>query len=228
MFIVSAAKIRFFSDIARVLGENLTADTPLSSRLSFLSPVISTKRMRMERSSSARLARPRNLMNAPLGASGEPQRCLDYARHDNRGWALGMTKRLGARNDNRGWGLLDATMAGSAIVTSCVGKIMSAQTIIPAEVAGIICWALRLELGVLSAGRETGTVLVYVREVAVAYDAGLGVVAVERLQELVERGLLLGGTGVGVLALGTDAAFVTDAERTAVVASGMSTPHRLG
>ena len=89
---------------------------------------------------------------------------------------------------------------------------MRAQTIIPAEVAGIICWALRLELGVLSAGRETGTVLVYVREVAMAYDAGLGVVAVERLQELVERGLLLGGTGVGVLALGTDAAFVTDAE----------------
>ena len=52
----------------------------------------------------------------------------------------------------------------------------------------------------------------YVREVAVAYDAGLGVVAVERLQELVERGLLLGGTGVGVLAIRTDAAFVTDAE----------------
>ena len=67
----------------------------------------------------------------------------------------------------------------------------------------------------------------YVREVAVAYDAGLGVVAVERLQELVERGLLLGGTGVGVLALGTDAAFVTDAERTAVVASGMGTTHGL-
>ncbi len=50
---------------------------------------------------------------------------------------LDMTIGVGARNDKKGC-LLDATMAGSAIVTSCVGKIMSAQTIIPAEVAGII------------------------------------------------------------------------------------------
>jgi hypothetical protein len=69
---------------------------------------------------------------------------------------------------------------------------------------------------------------VYVREVAVAYDASLGVVAVERLQELVERGLLLRSTGVGVLTCGTDAAFVTDAERAAVVATGMGTSHGLG
>ena len=65
----------------------------------------------------------------------------------------------------------------------------------------------------------------YVREVAVAYDARLRIVAVERLQELIKRGLLLWGTGIGVLAIGTDAAFVTDAERTAVVASGMGTSH---
>ena len=65
----------------------------------------------------------------------------------------------------------------------------------------------------------------YVREVAVAYDAGLGVVAVEQLQELVERCLLLRGAGIVVFTLGIDAAFVTDAERTAVVASGMSTSH---
>ena len=45
-----------------------------------------------------------------------------------------------------------------------------------------------------------------------AYDAGLGVVAVERLQELVERGLLLRGAGIVVFTLGIDAAFVTDAE----------------
>ena len=55
--------------------------SPLSCRLSFLSLVISTKRSAW-----------RDLINAPLGASGKPQRFLDYARNDKWGWTLEMTE----------------------------------------------------------------------------------------------------------------------------------------
>ena len=44
---------------------------PVPTATSF--PVISTKRSAW-----------RDLINAPFGASGKPQRCLDYARHDRK------------------------------------------------------------------------------------------------------------------------------------------------
>ena len=45
-----------------------------SSRQYSFPPVISTERSEW-----------RDLINAPFGASGKPQRCLDYARHDSGG-----------------------------------------------------------------------------------------------------------------------------------------------
>ena len=48
----------------------------------FTPVVISTKRPFPILSSRPSVSAWRDLMNAPLGASGKPQRCLDYARHD--------------------------------------------------------------------------------------------------------------------------------------------------
>ena len=71
---------------------------------------------------------------------------------------------------------------------------------------------LGLEIGVFRAGGESGTRLGYVGKLAMAYDAGLRVVAMQLLQELVEGCLLLRSTGIGIFAFDIDAALVTDAE----------------
>ena len=59
-------------------------------------------------------------------------------------------------------------------------------------------------------------------------DASFGIVAVERLQELEEGGLLLGSASVGFASMGIYTALVTDAQRTAVVTSGVSATDSLG
>jgi hypothetical protein len=84
---------------------------------------------------------------------------------------------------------------------------------------------LRLEISVLGAGGEAGTIFGYVGELTMAYDASLRVIIVQLLQELVERCLLLQGAGVVVFTSGVDTAFVTDADGATVVASGMGSTH---
>ena len=85
-----------------VLACHLEPSLPLSSRPTILSfchfdrPsshfVISTERSEW-----------RNLMNAPKGASGKPQRCLDYARHDKGGeGALARHDRVGRERRSDG------------------------------------------------------------------------------------------------------------------------------
>ena len=85
-----------------VLACHLEPSLPLSSRATILSfchfdrPsshfVISTERSEW-----------RNLMNAPKGASGKPQRCLDYARHDKGGeGALARHDRVGRGRRSEG------------------------------------------------------------------------------------------------------------------------------
>ena len=66
------------------------------------------------------------------------------------------------------------------------------------------------------------------RELAVTDDAGTGIVLMERLQQLKQGMLLSRRTGVDLAALWIQASFVADAERTAVVASGMNTSNGLG
>ena len=78
-----------------------------------------------------------------------------------------------------------------------------------------------MEIGVFSAGGESGTRFGYVWEFAMAYDAGLGIVAVQLLQEFVESMLLLWSASIGSLSTSANAAFVAYAERAAVVASGV-------
>jgi hypothetical protein len=61
-----------------------------------------------------------------------------------------------------------------------------------------------------------------------ADDAGLRVVAMQLLQELVEGCLLLWSTRIGSLSTSANAALVADAERAAVVASGVGSTNSLG
>lgn len=75
---------------------------------------------------------------------------------------------------------------------------------------------------VLDAGGEAGTALGYAGQLAVADDAGLGVIVVQIGQQFVERAFLWLGTGVGWLTLRVETALIADAERTVVVASGMN------
>jgi hypothetical protein len=60
-----------------------------------------------------------------------------------------------------------------------------------------------------------------------AYDAGLRVVAMQLLQKLVEACLLLRSTRIGSLSSSANAALVADAERAAVVASGVGSTNSL-
>ena len=68
-----------------------------------------------------------------------------------------------------------------------------------------------MKVGVLGSGKA-GTILPYIWELAMAYDAGLRVVAMQLLQELVEGCFLLRSTRIGSLTTSANAAFVTDAE----------------
>jgi hypothetical protein len=51
-----------------------------------------------------------------------------------------------------------------------------------------------------------------VRELTMAYDAGLGIVTVQLLQELIEGVLLLWSASIGSLPTSGNAALVTDSE----------------
>ena len=84
-----------------------------------------------------------------------------------------------------------------------------------------------MEIGVFSAGGESGTRFGYVWEFAMAYDAGQGIVAVQLLQEFVESMLLLWSASIGSLSTSANAAFVAYAERAAVVASGVGSSNSL-
>ena len=60
-----------------------------------------------------------------------------------------------------------------------------------------------------------------------SYDAGPGIVLTQTLQQLIERGFLLGGTGVSFFTVDIVTSLVTDSNRTAVVACGMNALHAL-
>lgn len=80
---------------------------------------------------------------------------------------------------------------------------------------------LRLQRGILGLGIEAGTGLGDVGQVTMTEDAGIGVVGLERLQQVPEGGLLCRRAGVSGMAVGGEATFVADAERVLVVVAGM-------
>ena len=86
---------------------------------------------------------------------------------------------------------------------------------------------LGLEIGVLAAGQVAGAVLGYVRQFAMAYDAGLRVLLCQLLQQLVEGVLLSFGAGVVSLAFFVQSALIHNAERAVIVMSGVYTLHSL-
>ena len=86
--------------------------------------------------------------------------------------------------------------------------------------------ALRLEILVLGLRIEAGTVLLHVWQVAVAEDLGVGIVHLQRLQQGVQGGFLLAGTGVGGTALGCQTTLVADTYRVLVVTYRVGT-HQL-
>ena len=61
-----------------------------------------------------------------------------------------------------------------------------------------------------------------------ADDFGIGIVEAEALQKLYHRALLGFGSGIGWIAVGIQAALVTDSYRVGVVMLGMGTDHLLG
>ena len=69
-----------------------------------------------------------------------------------------------------------------------------------------------MEVSVFRAGGESRARFGYVRELAMAYDSGLRVVAMQLLQELVEGCFLLRSTRIGSLTTSANAAFVAYAE----------------
>ena len=80
-----------------------------------------------------------------------------------------------------------------------------------------------LQRGVLFRGKEVGTGLGNVRQLAVAENLSVGVVLLQRLQQC-PQGVLLGlGAGVGRMAVGEQTALVADADRVGVVVAGMGT-----
>ena len=60
-----------------------------------------------------------------------------------------------------------------------------------------------------------------------SYDAGLGIILTQALQQLIERGFLLWGTGVSFFTVDIVTSLVTDSDRAAVVACGMNALHAL-
>jgi hypothetical protein len=74
---------------------------------------------------------------------------------------------------------------------------------------------------------DTGTGLGGAWEFAVAYDAGLGVVLSQLLQQFVESVALQFGAGVVCDAVLIESALVAHGYRTAVETAGVHTPHAL-
>ena len=60
-----------------------------------------------------------------------------------------------------------------------------------------------------------------------SYDAGARIVLTQTLQQLIERGFLLGGTGVSFFTVDIVTSLVTDSDRAAVEACGMNALHAL-
>jgi hypothetical protein len=65
------------------------------------------------------------------------------------------------------------------------------------------------------------------RQLAVSYDAGPGIILTQTLQQLIERGFLLGGTGVSFFTVDIVTSLVTDSDRATVVARSMNALHAL-
>ena len=86
---------------------------------------------------------------------------------------------------------------------------------------------LRLEIFVFLAGQVAGTGLGGAGQFAVTYDAGLGVVLAQLLQQFVEGMALQFGASVVGNAVLVETALVAHGYRTAVVTAGMHTPHTL-
>ena len=80
---------------------------------------------------------------------------------------------------------------------------------------------LGLQVLILGLGIKAGAGLADVGEVAMAEDAGIGVVGLERLQQVPEGGFLCRGAGVSGMAVRGEATFVADAEGVLVVVAGM-------
>ena len=78
-----------------------------------------------------------------------------------------------------------------------------------------------LEGGVVGAGVEAGTGLGNVGQVTMTEDAGIGVVGLERLQQVPEGGLLCRRAGVSRMTVRGEATLVADAEGVLVVVAGM-------
>ena len=86
---------------------------------------------------------------------------------------------------------------------------------------------MRLEIFVLAAAVVAGTGLGGAGQFAVTYDAGLGVVLAQLLQQFVEGMALQFGASVVGNAVLVETALVAHGYRTAVVTAGMHTPHAL-
>lgn len=80
---------------------------------------------------------------------------------------------------------------------------------------------LRLQRGILGLGIEARAGLGDVGQVTMTEDAGIGVVGLERLQQVPEGSLLCRRAGVSRMAVRGEATFVADAERVLVVVAGM-------
>ena len=74
-----------------------------------------------------------------------------------------------------------------------------------------------LQVSVLLARQEIGTGLGDAGQLAVTEDLGIGVVDLQRLQQVPHGGFLLLGAGVGSMAVGQQATLVADADGVLVV-----------
>ena len=77
-------------------------------------------------------------------------------------------------------------------------------------------------------GIEAGTGFGYTWQIAVAHDAGFGIVFAKILQQREEGVLLFLGTRVGSLAFLIETAFIADGDGTVVVVPGMDALDRFG
>ena len=82
--------------------------------------------------------------------------------------------------------------------------------------------------GQILGGIEAGAVLLDPGKVAMAKDAGIGVVDLQGAEQRHEGTLLSRGTGVGGFAIGIEASLIADADGMGVVATGVGTNHIFG
>ena len=82
-----------------------------------------------------------------------------------------------------------------------------------------------MQIGVELAGGETGAILGYMRQFAVAHDMSLGICLSKLFQEGTHGGFLSLGAGVIRAALGSQASFINNAQRAVVVVTGVNALH---